>query len=142
MACHESLDELVSHIVNHPNFRESLNAAFNSRRGRGDARAISTTPPTNSITAGPPARPTMSNMPNNNGNTNFAGCNENRTFEHPNDEVSSIFRVGGSSSQGRNPHRFERGVNYHRHRPGPYSRPSSTRGPSTVDGQTQDKSLL
>ena len=78
------------------------------------------TPPTNSVTA----RPTTSNRPN--GNINFAGPSESRTFEHSNDKLSSIFRTGGSSSQVRNPHRFERGVNHQRHRRGPYYRPSST----------------
>ena len=101
MAQQGNLDELVSNIVNYPNFRESLNAAFNSRREQEDARAISMTPPTNSVTA----RPTTSNRPN--GNINFAGRSESRTFEHSNDELSSIFRTGGSSSQVRNPHRFE-----------------------------------
>ncbi len=135
MSRNENLDELVSNIVNHPNLRESLSAAFNSRRDQGDARTISATPPTNSITARP-ARPTTNNRPRPNGNNvNFAGPgrSESRTFEHPNDELSSIFRVGGSSSQVRNPHLFERGVNHHRHRQGPYSRPSTTRTRSSID---------
>lgn len=108
MARQGNLDELVSSIVNHPNFRQSLNAAFES---------ISTTLPTTPATARPacPGRPST----NNNGDAN--------------EELAAIFRVGGSSSQAQNPHRFERGVNHQRHRPGPYNR----RPPSTTTARSR-----
>eukprot|EP00794_Sanderia_malayensis_P021061 gene21061-23117_t len=113
MAGTREIEDLVHGIINHPEFRQCLHAAVG---GSSDT------------TSGNRNAPVGSSIINNNNN----GNNELRPQLGPlqtqarhgdaQEELSSIFRRGGSSSQLRNPPRFARGVNHHRPRPAPYRR--------------------
>eukprot|EP00794_Sanderia_malayensis_P002509 gene2509-2898_t len=97
-----NFEELVRNILTHPNFNDSLNSCFQASSGSDPS---TTTGPTSSATS------------------SGGGGTTGDRFQHASEELSFLFRRGGSSSQARNPPRFQRGVSHQR--PAPYRRPSS-----------------
>eukprot|EP00794_Sanderia_malayensis_P014536 gene14536-16039_t len=99
-----NFEELVRNILTHPNFNDSLNSCFRNQASSGSDPSTTTGPTSSATSSG-------------------GGGTTGDRFQHASEELSFLFRRGGSSSQARNPPRFQRGVSHQR--PAPYRRPSS-----------------
>eukprot|EP00112_Aurelia_sp_Birch-Aquarium-sp1_P026679 Seg963.4 transcript_id=Seg963.4/GoldUCD/mRNA.D3Y31 product="hypothetical protein" protein_id=Seg963.4/GoldUCD/D3Y31 len=115
------LEQLVSSILSHPNFQQSLDAAFTHRDRESEGN-------TSATTGGTHAASTTSNRPTTTATTSRPSTSSINGSQQPsspslpsfttaNEELASIFGRGGAQSQNRNPPRFYRGSNSRRPAP-------------------------
>ena len=142
------IDQLVHGIINHPDFRECLYAAVTNNSQHetqaseepGSSVVISSTNLSTTRSSSGASRPNtaQTSWPNT-GNGPLQGTldvswRSRATHANANEELSSLFQRGSSSSQSRNPPCFVRGINHPR--PVPYRR---TQSASTSKGSVPSK---